>query len=246
MFKKLLASVGVGGAEVDTLVLQETVEPGGRLAVNVVIRGGSVEQRISGLNLALLTRVKVEGEEGDHYRNQPLQSWQLSEAFTLQPGEQREFPLQLDIHSETPLTALACYRNQCRVWLQTGLEIDLALDADDNDELRVVPTAAMANFMQAMESLGFQLAKADVEAGYLQAQQFRSSTGCYQELEYKPAGLLNSIQEVEVSFVPQGGQTHALIEVDRFLRGDGYTAMSWDQTASVAELQARLRQLLGL
>ncbi len=52
------------------------------------------------------------------------------------------------------------------------------------------------------------------------------SIGCYQELEFKPTQLFNSINEVEVSFVAEQHQTHVLLEVDRKFRGDGFNSLS--------------------
>ncbi|WP_163832744.1 sporulation protein [Spartinivicinus ruber] len=49
----------------------------------------------------------------------------------------------------------------CRVWIKTGLEIDLGVGASDKDYLTIKPTAAMKNFLQAMDECGYYLYKAD-------------------------------------------------------------------------------------
>lgn len=246
MFKKVLASIGIGAAKVDAVVLQEHQQPGGELQVNVVMNGGDVDQEINGLDLALMTRIKQEVDDATVYKNHCLQSWKVNEAFVLQAGEERTVSLNLPLHDETPLTALNCPQQQSRVWLQTGLDIDLALDPSDEDALRIIPTVAMERFMIAIERCGLRMVKADVEAGNLKGNGFQSTAGCYQELEYKPTSMLTSLQEVEVSFVKQAGITHALIEVDRHFRGDSYLSMSWTDNESVEQLEAELRRLLSI
>ncbi len=246
MFKKLLASVGIGGAKVDTQLEQDQLVPGQPFQARIVIRGGEVAQDISGLKLALMTQVEVETDNGEHHENMVLQSWQTSESFTLQPGEERVIPFSAELHPETPLTQLSCSYNKSLVWLQTGLDIDLAVDASDRDYIGVLPTAAMANFLQAMAQCGYQLVSADVEKGHLNANNFRSTTGCYQELEFRPSGMARfRVREVEVSFVPGDGVTHALIELDRTFGGDGYRALSWPNDADVATLVAEIERQLG-
>lgn len=49
MFKKLFASVGIGSAKVDTILLTEQLVPGYSFDVRVVMTGGSVDQAIEGL-----------------------------------------------------------------------------------------------------------------------------------------------------------------------------------------------------
>ena len=57
MFKKLLASVGIGAAQVDTQLDQELLMPGQFFRADVVVTGGEVAQEISRLKIGLLTRV---------------------------------------------------------------------------------------------------------------------------------------------------------------------------------------------
>ncbi|MCV6589421.1 MAG: sporulation protein [Marinobacterium sp.] len=246
MFKKILASVGIGGAKVDTLVNTTEVQPGGKLPIEVVIMGGDVDQSISGINLALMTRIKFETEDGEGHRNHTLQRWQLDQVFEVEAGDRRVIPMELDIHPEVPLTALDCHYNQSRVWLQTGLEIDMALDADDVDPLLVVPTPTMAAIIQAAHNCGLHMFKADVEQGTVNAPNFSSSLGCYQELEFRPHNGFTTLNEVELTMVPREGGVHLLIEVDRMLRSDSYQALSFPDHTPVDAIEAQLRAALGL
>ncbi|MEU3878217.1 sporulation protein, partial [Streptomyces sp. NPDC029704] len=50
VFKKLLASLGAGGASVETVLFEENVVPGGVVQGEVRIQGGTVAQQIEGLS----------------------------------------------------------------------------------------------------------------------------------------------------------------------------------------------------
>lgn len=245
MFKKILASVGIGAAKVDTVLRTEHVQPGQTFDAEIIIYGGDVEQEISGLELGLMTRVKVESDDGSYFANHMIDQWRLTEAMTIGPNEEKRIPFVGRLHSETPITELAAGYNQTEVWLQTGLNIDMALDPSDRDSFRVYPNEAVKTCMQAMEKLGFSLVKADVEKGYLKAPSFQSHSGCYQELEYRPQNGSLRIKEVELSFVPQAHTTHVLIEIDRAFRGDGYVDLTIEHDhVNLSQLCDQLERLI--
>lgn len=227
MFKKVLASIGIGAAKVDTVLHTEHLLPGQKFSAEVIITAGDVEQDISGLELALMTKVKVESDEGEYFADHVLDKWSIVDQRTLQPGEVLRIPFEARLHSETPITEISQGLNQSVVWIATGLNIDFALDATDRDPVYVYPNEAVKTFMLAMEKLGYKLVKSDVEKGYLRTSNFNSTSGCYQELEYKPAGLnVFGPKEVELSFVPEALKTHVLIEVDRMFGSDGYADLT--------------------
>ncbi len=247
MFKKILASIGIGAAKVDTVLHTEHLQPGQKFSAEILIQGGDVAQDISGLELALMTRVKVEGEDGEYFANHVIEKWRIGESTTLQPGELKRIPFEARLHSETPITEIRAGFNQSYVWIETGLNIDMALDASDRDPLRIYPNEAVTTLMQAMERLGFTLVKADVEKGYLRASNFQSVSGCYQELEYRPASQsLFGIREIELSFVPEAHKTHVLIEIDRAFHGDGYVDLTIEHDhVNLSQLCDQLERLFA-
>ncbi len=227
MFKKILASVGIGAAKVDTVLETEHLQPGQKFNALIVIKGGDVDQEIAGLDLALMTRVKVDSEDGEYFTNHVIDKWRITDIGIIAAGAEKHIPFEARLHSETPITEINAGYNQSHVWLETGLDIDLALDPTDRDALHVYPNDAVSTFMEAMNRLGFNLVKADVEKGFLRASTFQSHSGCYQELEYRPnSRSLFGLQEVELSFVPEAHKTHVLIELDRAFRGDGYVDLT--------------------
>lgn len=247
MLKKLLASVGIGAAKVDTRLDKDLLTPGQAFRADIVVTGGDVEQEISGLEMALITRVEVETKEGEHHENHVLQAWRISESFSIAPGGERVIPFEGVLHPETPITEVPCRYNKARVWIQTGLSIDMALDAGDRDFLRITPTPAMAAFLSAMEECSFRLYQTDVEKGFLKARDFQSRSGCYQELEFRPTGRGRLTgNEVEVSFVPERDRTYVMLEADRTFRRDKITTLTIDHNnLDVRALTERISMALG-
>jgi len=247
MFKKILASVGIGAAKVDTVLETEHLQPGQKFNAVIVIKGGDVDQEISGLDLALMTRVKVDGEDGEYFTNHVIEKWRITDIGTIAAGVEKHIPFEARLHSETPITEINAGYNQSHVWLETGLDIDLALDPTDRDALHIYPNDAVSTFMEAMDRLGFSLVKADVEKGFLRAPTFQSHSGCYQELEYRPnSRSLFCLQEVELSFVPEAHKTHVLIELDRAFRGDGYVDLTIEHDhVNLSQLCDQLERLFA-
>ena len=247
MFKKILASVGIGAAKVDTVLETEHLQPGQKFNAVIVIKGGDVDQEISGLDLALMTRVKVESDDGEYFTNHVIEKWRITDIGMIAAGAEKHIPFEARLHSETPITEINAGYNQSHVWLETGLDIDLALDPTDRDGLHIYPNDAVSTLMEAMDRLGFSLVKADVEKGYLKAPTFQSHSGCYQELEYRPnSRSLFGLQEIELSFVPEAHKTHVLIELDRAFRGDGYVDLTIEHDhVNLSQLCDQLERLFA-
>lgn len=114
----------------------------------------------------------AEVESGDHEFNQPLilQEWLVNSRFLLPAHQAHSFPFSIQLPFETPITEVACRRNGARVWIQTHMDVDWGLDATDRDYLKVLPTAAMQSFLQAMQQCGFVLSTVDVEKDSLQLE----------------------------------------------------------------------------
>jgi len=247
MFKKILASVGIGAAKVDTVLETEHLQPGQKFNAVIVIKGGDVDQEISGLDLALMTRVRVESDDGEYFTNHVIEKWRITDIGMIAAGAEKHIPFEARLHSETPITEINAGYNQSHVWLETGLDIDLALDPTDRDALHIYPNDAVSTLMEAMDRLGFSLVKADVEKGYLKAPTFQSHSGCYQELEYRPnSRSLFGLQEIELSFVPEAHKTHVLIELDRAFRGDGYVDLTIEHDhVNLSQLCDQLERLFA-
>ncbi|MDA0147687.1 sporulation protein [Vibrio sp. LaRot3] len=247
MLGKLKASLGIGAAKVDTVLESLSVTQGDLLKGTVHIKGGDVEQTIDAIQLKLCTEVKVEGENGVSYQDFSLGALQVVTPFVIQANETKQIPFELRLHDETPVTALNASKNQCHVWVETTLDIDFAIDPKDRDYLEILPLPAVAKVINAVQSAGFNMVKADVEKGYLNGGHFKSQSGCYQEIEFRGGGFLNK-KEIELSFVLAGEQVHCLAEVERSLglRGDQYVSFTLRKIASDAEVSAAVSRVLSI
>lgn len=247
MFKKMMSGLGLQGVTVETRLLNSTLQAGETLQGEINFKGGSSDKEINGLYLKLMTIAEV--ESGDHEFNQPLilDQWLISSNFLLAANQSHHIPFTMQLPHETPITEISCRRNGTRVWVQTDMDVDWGLDATDRDYLRVLPTPAMQVFLQAMQQCGFVLATVDVEKGQLTAQNFRSTIGCYQELEFVAAQMFSGFNEVEVSFVAEVHQTHIMLEIDRTFRSDQLLTLTLvHHQLDVQQVVQHIRRLLQL
>ncbi|NOH97921.1 sporulation protein [Vibrio sp. 99-70-13A1] len=247
MLNKLKASLGIGAAKVDTVLDSIEVFQGGELSGTVNIVGGDVEQQIDAINIVLNTEVKVETEDSTSYENFSLGRIQAVDAFVIQPGETKQVPFRMLLNDETPVTALNASKNQSHVWVETTLDIDFAIDPKDRDFVVVKPLPAVAKIIQAIEASGMSMVKADVEKGFLNGNTFASRSGCYQEIEFRSGGFVNT-KEIELSFIVEGAVINCLAEIDRSMsfRGDQYISFSLPVNASDSDIRNAVSRVLSV
>lgn len=250
MLKQLLASVGIGKAKVDTLLLSDKLQAGQTFDIEVVIQGGDVEQQLQGLEFAVMASAKTEADLGEseveYNKSVVLQSWQQSFSLLIQPGETVTKQFTLDLHPEVPATYLFGHQIS-KVWLQTGLDIKSGLDASDKDGLTIEPSKTQLAVLKLISDSGYRLFKSDIEFGGVRAHEFMSHLPCYQEYEFKPESRsLFGARELEVTFVDNGTETGVLIEVDRAFLGDGYKSTSIPNSCTTTEsVRSYIEPLLG-
>lgn len=214
---KLLSSVGIGSAEVDTILPTDTVVPGQSLDARVEVEGGSAEQEVERVDFALVTEYRT--EEG--YARATVTRFGLAENFAIAPDEERTERVTVDVPYRTPLTM-----GRTDVWVKTGLEIDWALDPTDEDYLEVRPDDRLAALIDAVEDLGFSFHTADVMSSsrggftarsFVQDLEFRPRSGQFRgrldELELVPMPSAESV-EVVVGVDDRGGLFEELNERD--------------------------------
>lgn len=252
MFKSILTRLGVGGAAIDARLDRDQLRIGERLTGVLHISGGDGSLTATRGELKLLTR--VEHEEGEHValiattHVALVAGSQIPGPIRLE-GEHR-IPFALDLPPFTPVTA---YGGRVFVWLQSSLDVPMAVDPKDRDPLQVYPAPEQQAVVDAMAQLGFRLVKTDVEArggwkgrGFVQAFAFRPVT--YGRLRY---------DEVEIVFEGLlAGHADLLVQVDRSARSlsaspadPSGTDERWQRisvdTASAETAASDLSRLLG-
>ncbi|MER7938865.1 sporulation protein [Streptomyces sp. NPDC093272] len=213
-FKKLLASLGAGGASVETVLTEINVVPGGVVQGEVRIQGGSVNQEIQGLSVGLQARVEVEHGDEEFKQDIGFGKVRLGGAFELQAGAVHAVPFGLEIPWETPVTMIdgQALRGM-NVGVTTELEIARAVDSGDLDPINVHPLPAQKAILDAFIQLGFRFKNADLERGHIRGT--RQTLPFYQEVEFHPPSQYRGLNQVELSFVADGHAMDVILEMDK-------------------------------
>lgn len=227
-FNKLLASVGIGAATVDTKLHKATYTVGETISGVVEVMGGNTEQHIDAIYLSLHTNYVREIDDKKINDTATLTRVQLNEPFTIQANEKRELPFSFQLPAILPMTI-----GSTRVWVQTGLDIKNAVDPQDQDFIDIVPTQLATNILSAVTSLGFRRRKVDCE----QAPHYlRQQTPVVQEFEFTPTNQTyrRYLDELELIFLNQSEMSvEVLLQVDRRARGlGGFLSEAFDMDES--------------
>lgn len=228
LFAKVLASVGVGAAKVDTKLEKDTYMPGESMVGVVEIVGGSTDQRIDTIYLSLNTTYERETNDKKYTAIGLIERYQLSEPFVIQANEKKEIPFTFRLPEDLPLSV-----GKTKIWVTTGLDIKNAVDPSDKDYLYIMPTPILSAVFHAVNELGFRLREADCEEA---PRRYRRRFPFVQEFEFKPqAGpFRGKLDELELIYYPIGsGMLEILLQVDRRARGLGSflaEALEMDET----------------
>jgi sporulation-control protein len=200
--KKVLATIGIGNATVDTVLASETVRPGETVDAEIRVEGGDADQEVRHIDLEFETYYHTD----DGRREGTVDTARLAEGFTIEAGASRRIDTQVEIPWGTPLTM-----GGVDVWLETELDVT-GLDPEDKDYLDVRPTERMQAVFDAAESLGLSLrtAKNEEVPGW-------GSNRFVQEFEFRPGGgpFRGDLDELELIFDPGPGRLTVAVEVDR-------------------------------
>lgn len=211
--KKLLATVGIGAARVETELHQNHVVPGDTISATITIRGGDIAQTVENVYLHIVGSCRYVDDGRIRYRSITFGKHLLTSEFIIQPGEVQVTETSFQLGYETPLTI-----GGNSVYVKTGLDIPIALDPTDKDEIEVVPGPIVQAIFDAMNELGFRLHKADCEIAYPKYGQ-----NYVQEFEFKPLQepFRSKLDEVELICLPSATSVQVHMQVDRRARSLG-------------------------
>ncbi|MGG6313815.1 sporulation protein [Paenibacillus macerans] len=210
-FKKMLASVGIGSAQINTELDTAEVALGGELRGTVYVEGGQTDQSIDNIYLTLKTNYIRESNDRKIRETGTIAKYLIAEGFPLRAGERKQIPFRFKLPDQMPVTL----RN-VPIWVETGLDIDLAVDPKDEDLIQVLPDAKMQTVLDAVDLLGFRLR--EVTNDY--APRLGGALPFVQEFEYVPGNRFRGyLDELEVLFFPRGDALELVLQVDRRARG---------------------------
>lgn len=204
--KNVLASIGIGNATVDTVLPSGSVTPGETVDAEVHVAGGSTEQEVGAIRFEIETQYRTE----DGYREADVHRFGLTDDLTVEPDDERTFPVEIEVPYGTPVTV-----GNVDVWVETELDIDWAVDPEDKDYLDVEPTPRLRAAFDALEDLGFSFYSAECEADPY--GRYGAGQSFVQEFEFRPqAGpFRGDLDEVELVARESADELTLFVEVDR-------------------------------
>ncbi|TGB05065.1 sporulation protein [Halobacillus salinus] len=209
MFKKLLASVGVGAAKVDTQLEKDSFIPGEEVTGKVVIKGGDVDQSIDAIHLFLMTEAIREVDDRKVKEKVSLEKYLITQDLVIAAREIKEIPFTVHLPFHVPASV-----GRLPIWFETGLDIPMALDPQDRDPIKVAPHPYLETILECIESIGFSVKKVEME--------YSKHHGYVQEFEFQPSGEFRSyLDELEAVFFLYEDRIDTFLEVDRRARGLG-------------------------
>ncbi|WP_317391520.1 sporulation protein [Slackia piriformis] len=230
MLNKLLRSIGIGSARIDTVLKDSTVVPGSYLRGEVRITGGNAAQEIECIYMALVTDYEIEVDDSAVNRSFQLAKTRLCDRFVVQEGQELVMPFSILVPLYTPVSM-----GKSKVWVQTGLDIKSAVDPQDRDYVQIRPHVLMEAFLHSAEQLGFRLYEVDVEKA---SPRFAQGTLPFvQEFEFKPASgeFRGRLDELEAIFSLSDQSATVTLQIDRRARGIGgmiFESMGLDESYS--------------
>ncbi|WP_178023839.1 sporulation protein [uncultured Paenibacillus sp.] len=212
-FKKMLASVGIGSAQIHTELDADEVQLGGEISGTIYVEGRETDQTIGNIYLKLKTNYLRESNDRKIRATGTIAKYLVAEGFPLQAGERKQLPFRFRLPEQMPVTL-----HNVPIWVESGLDIELAVDPKDEDLIQVVPDAKMQTVLDAVALLGFRLR--EVTNDY--APRLGGTLPFVQEFEYVPGSKFRGyLDELEILFFPRGEALELVLQIDRRARGLG-------------------------
>jgi sporulation-control protein len=207
----ILTRFGIGSATIDLIPDETEVPPGGAVDAHLEVIGGQSSQTVDDIEIAVVTRYRAHREDDSYPTHHVLWETEFKEGFTVEPEMEDSLNVPpIQIPASTPVTM-----GNAEVWIQSGLDIDWAVDPSDEDQLEIQPPPKLQAILDAMDQLGFGLRSVQNEeadtrltpAPFLQEFGFRGGSG----------DLAGKIDEVTLSPInTESNQQHlVLMEIDR-------------------------------
>lgn len=181
MFKRLMASLGVGTSKVNLVLDKDMYRIGEQVKGKIIIEGGNVDQEINSLDIDVVMKFNIKGKEFTRV----VDTIKVARNFRVRAKEKREVPYEYYLPYHFPIT-----KGSVSYYLATRMDIAKAVDTGDRDKFVVMPGRDMELILSALEQLGF---KEKIGSGKI---------GRYgQEFDYYPTTLYEDrLKEMDVKF----------------------------------------------
>ncbi|MDV5147536.1 sporulation protein [Streptomyces sp. SBC-4] len=175
VFKRLLGSSKVSGGgiplELDTVLSEEALLPGGILRGEVVLRAPDRDVRVRTVNAKLVANASaavgksdsVDTDAGDTIAHFPVDSH-----FTVGKGQEVRVPLRFRLRWETPVSEVRGRPlDGVRLALYTEVDADGIADRTDSDPVRIGATPLHEAVLDAFAAAGYTCRSAQIDDDHI-------------------------------------------------------------------------------
>jgi sporulation-control protein len=249
-FGRLLSSIGVGAATVDTRLERDELVPGEEVRGIVEVKGGDSEQEVSGIRLEVQSYYKRKSGDNTVTETGTIEHFPVSGHRTIEANSREEIPFSFRLPYDTPLTL-----GRSSVWIRTALDVRMALDPSDSDVVTVRPNPAMRSVLDSMQSLGFHMREAENEE---LPHRLRRRLPFGQEIEFVAGSgeFRGRFDEVELLMLLSEDSVDLILQIDRRARGlssflsetigtdESYAHLTVPEGATPGEIRGALAQTI--
>jgi sporulation-control protein len=204
----VFSRLGVGAATVDTILPDEAFTPGAQVDVTVELVGGDSSQTIENIYLKLIASNRTNtADETDHV----LETYALlDESVDLAADETRTMQTHIRLPFWTPITAT----DDISVRIDTGLDIEWAVDPTDADELTIASTETIDALFTAMEDLDFAHLGTRIKEG----EAWMTDRPFVQTFAFAPETepFIDHLDVLRLTCLPREDDLRVAVEIDQF------------------------------
>ncbi|QST02726.1 sporulation protein (plasmid) [Pontibacillus sp. ALD_SL1] len=133
MFEKWLSSIGIGGATVDAVLNQETIQPGKEAKGVIKLTGGKADQPVTTIELKLIVEYYRDDPDSEtHYLCETIESHKIDVIDIVHEGEHRTIPFSFPVPLHAPMTT-----EEQKMAIETIVHIPNGKNCSDRDEVDV-------------------------------------------------------------------------------------------------------------
>ena len=106
LFEKILSSIGIGSARVNTVFLEKNIERGKEIKGEIHIFGGKTEQKISKIYIHIDSEFHKDDEDPTEFRDitEPILEIEITDSVTVNANEEKVIPFSFFLPYYVPIT----------------------------------------------------------------------------------------------------------------------------------------------
>ncbi len=202
----------ISNVEVDTILTNPIVTPGGTLDGEVHFRGGRANYNIATLSLEFLATLDIESGNPHYPLTIPFGKVELASEFTLAAGSRQVVPFSVSVPWFTPINTVGPKQLKgVSLGVYTGMRMGGTFNENDSDPLQAAPFPIQEQLLRAMERAGFMLNATDLE----DIRITPTHTSFAQKIKYVPSREISwEFRELKMAFIGNPDTVDVLLESD--------------------------------